>query len=211
MGYKHRAPYSWYGLLWQCKSHVRQKSASWKWNAKKLSFSYLVIHRKSTFGFPLIKDGLNRNISIRTWEGVSETCRGCSEQKHTIFQPNVLQKGNLRLPRHLKQLGTSADKPRCWIHPPPTLPNEGKLSCSHNYSIRWGTKVYISVFYEVSLGSCLWMCFLRKLRCNFLKRFLATTLIHFIFFWPIFQLNRKPLLSVKHNSRVTEAETMINI
>lgn len=146
MGYKHRAPYSWCGLLWQCKSHVRQKSASCKWNAKKLSFSYLVIHRKSTFGFPPIKDGLNRNISTR----------------------------------------------------------EGKLSCSHNYSIRWGTKVYISVFCEVSLGSCLWMCFLRKLRGNFLKRFLATTLIHF-------QLNRKPLLSVKHNSRVTEAETIINI
>ena len=128
MGYKHRASYSWCGLLWQCKSHVRQKSASWKWNAKKLSFSYLVIHRKSTFGFPLIKDGLNRNISIRTWEGVSETCRGCSEQKHTIFQPNVLQKGNLRLPRHLKSLGTSADKLRCWIHPPPPpFPMKGSL------------------------------------------------------------------------------------
>lgn len=203
MGYKHRAPYSWCGLLWQCKSHVRQKSASWKWNAKKLSFSYLVIHWKSTFGFPPIKDGLNRNISIRTWEGVSETCRGCSEQKHTIFQPNVLQKRESSAPS-LPQIIRNLCRQAALLNTPPTLPNEGKLSCSHNYSIRWGTKVYISVFYEVSLGSCLWMCFLRKLRGNFLKRFLATTLIHF-------QLNRKPLLSVKHNSRVTEAETIINI
>ena len=96
--------------------------------------------------------------------------------------------------------------------PPPTLPNEGKLSCSHNYSIRWGTKVYISVFYEVSLGSCLWMCFLRKLRGNFSEEISCYDVnsLHF-FFGPIFQLNRKPLLSVKHNSRVTEAETIINI
>ena len=130
------------------------------------------------------------------------------------FSTNVLQKRESSapsLPQIIRNLCRQAALLNTPLPPPPTLPNEGKLSCSHNYSIRWGTKVYISVFYEVSLGSCLWMCFLRKLRGNFLKRFLATTLIHFIFFGPIFQLNRKPLLSVKHNSRVTEAETIINI
>lgn len=128
MGYKHRAPYSWCGLLWQCKSHVRQKSASWKWNAKKLSFSYLVIHRKSTFGFPPIKDGLNRNISIRTWEGVSETCRGCSEQKHTIFQPNVLQKREssaASLPQIIRNLCKQAALLN--TPPPPPFPMKGSL------------------------------------------------------------------------------------
>ena len=129
MGYKHRAPYSWCGLLWQCKSHVRQKSASCKWNAKKLSFSYLVIHRKSTFGFPPIKDGLNRNISIRTWEGVSETCRGCSEQKHTIFQPNVLQKRESSaplLPQIIRNLCRQAALLNTPL-PPPPFPMKGSL------------------------------------------------------------------------------------